>query len=74
MTTPEVKENFPVCTSPERESKGEAAPHHKKCGHVPIGFCGGISLSKNLCTHIGEGLRTQQLLKKKKKEKIIDQM
>ena len=48
-TTPEVKEDFSVCTCKEAllVAKREGAPPHNKCRYAPIGFCGGIHLSKN---------------------------
>ena len=66
MPTPEVKEDLPVCTCTKRLLGGQkwGAPHNKH-GHVPTGLCGGIHLSKNLHSHLGEGLRTSQSWRKK---------
>ena len=73
MTSPQVKENFPVFTSAERilgGQKGRGALPHNKCGHAPTGLCSGIYLYKMLNTHLGEGPRTDRsgVIKKKKKK------
>ena len=44
----------------------EGSPPHNKCGCAHTGLCGGIHLSKKLCTHVGEGPRTGHVCKKKR--------
>ena len=63
MTTPEVKENFPVCTCAGRLLEGQKGRgrHPVMCGHTPTGLCGGIHLSKKLHMHVGEGPRASQV-------------
>ena len=62
MTTPEVKENFPVCTCTGRLGGQNGRGHHPvMCGHAPTGLCNGIHLSKKLCMHVGKGPRTGQV-------------
>ena len=43
--------------------KREGAPSHNKCGHAPIGLCGGIHLSKKAHTSLG-GSKDQSGVKK----------
>ena len=64
MTTPEVKEVFPVCTGTGSllgGQKGSSCYPLIKCGHALVDLCGGIHLSKKLCTHVGKGPRTSQV-------------
>jgi len=67
VSIPEVKEDFPVCTCIVRKaswtSKREEIPSHNKCGHAPIGLCGGIHLSKKAHTSLG-GSKDQSGVKK----------
>ena len=64
MPTPEVKEDFPVCTRAgrlPRGQKGRGAPPDNKGGHAHTGLCGGIHLSKTLPVHVGEGSGISQV-------------
>ena len=67
MTTPRVKETSPAAHAQEGSLgvTNGGAPPHNKCGHTPIGFCGGIHLSKKLRMHVGEGPRAGQVWQKK---------
>ena len=68
MPTPEVKEDFPVCTRAgklPRGRKGRRAPPHNKGGHAPTGLCGGILLSKTLPMHVAEGSGISQVSRKR---------
>ena len=64
MSTPEVKEEFPICTWHRKVSLGskrEWAPPNNKCGHAPIGLCGGIHPRKKLHVHLEEDPQTGQM-------------
>ena len=67
MTTPEVKENFSICTYARRllGVKREGAPLYSKCGYTPTGLCSDIHPSNKLFVHVGEGPRTGQVWEKK---------
>ena len=68
MTSPEIKEDFPVCTWAVRLLRGQKGRGRHpivSMGKPPTGFCGGIHISKKLCTHVGEGSRTGQVWEKK---------
>ena len=74
VPTPQVKEDFTVCTCAGRllggqrgRAKKEGAPDYNKCGSAPTSLHGGILLSKNLPTYLGKGPRTSQVWKKKQK-------
>ena len=45
--------------------KRGGAPPPSKCGRVSIGLCGGIHLGNKLHRHLGKGLRTSQVWRKK---------
>ena len=45
--------------------KREGAPSHNKGGHGTIGLCSGVCLSKNLHTHLGEGLWISHMWRRK---------
>ena len=69
MTTPEIKEDFPVCTCAGRLLRGhKGRGHHPIIGAVklPIGFHLESVLAKKICTHIGKGPRTGQVQKRNK--------
>ena len=72
--TPEVEEDFPVCTRTGNACflgvEKEGGPSNSKCGQAPIGLCDGIHLSKKLGMHLGEDPRTSQVWK----EEIIGPM
>ena len=62
MPTPEVKEDFPVCTGAGRLLGGQrgrgshpiiSVDMHPLWG--PQGFHCGVNLSKKLCPHLGQG-------------------
>ena len=64
MTTPEVKENFPVCTCAGCLLGGQKGRGRHPIISVdipPTGLWGGIHLSKKLRTHVGEGPRAGQV-------------
>ena len=68
MTTPEIKEDFPVCTCAGRLLRGQKGRGHHPIASVdkpPTGFCGGIHLSKKFCMHVEAGSRTGQVWEKK---------
>lgn len=53
-----------MCGKAWGDWKGRAPPP-SKCGHVSIGLCSGIHLSNKLRRHLGKGLRTSQVWRKK---------
>ena len=72
MATPEVKENFPICTCTGRllgyqKWRGHhpiiGVPHNN---NIPTAFCGRTHLRKMLCMRVGESPRTGQSWEKKK--------
>ena len=73
MTTPEVKENYPVCTWAGRLRGGQKGRRRHPIISVDIHpqASGGIHLSKKLRTRVGEGPRAGQVWKR---NKIIGQM
>ena len=66
MLTPEIKEDFPVCTCTGRllGCQEGGAPSHNKCGHVPNAV-GEICLRKKLHMHLGVAPRTSQVWRQK---------